>query len=425
MKNLNDSLPELMRRATENLEPESTDLVERGMARGATLRRRRTALVSVSGAAAVLATAGIIVSGSQLFAKDTQPPAAGTTDKQTIRKTSGVAAKPPTRQETLNTLIELVPARFKVTKPETWGDDWGQGASVLINDGKGLSRLQVSVSAPGVDGNCFDPEPGTCLPRPDGSRVLIRKEEPTYQPDNNPGGVLANAVGVIRRGTESVSLYNFNAVQEKQTEKTRAKPALTIAELTAMADSKLWRFLPKPLPEPSGPVKPEPTSPGTSKPPVPVQETLQTLKQVLPKSLQVSQPGTWGGAPDDFNGAYYLVNDGKGLSRVEAFVSYEVPVAKKCTDERATTFCKVRPDGAVVGWSKNSPEYGDARQKKDGVLANTAEIHYPDGRFITLTSYNAVEQKGSRHTRPKPAVTAEQLLAMAGNKAWKFPGGKK
>jgi hypothetical protein len=85
----------------------------------------------------------------------------------------------------------------------------------------------------------------------------------------------------------------------------------------------------------------------------------------------------------------------------------------------------VRPDGSVVGWNKNSPEYSDARQDKEGVLSNYAEIHYPDGRYINLTSYNAVEEKGSKHTRATPAITAEKLLAMAGNKDWKFPGTKK
>ena len=79
MNNLNDSLPDLMRRATEDLEPESTDLVERGMRRGVTLRRRRTALLSVSGATAVLATAGVVIGGTQLFGgAQHQAPVAGT-----------------------------------------------------------------------------------------------------------------------------------------------------------------------------------------------------------------------------------------------------------------------------------------------------------------------------------------------------------
>jgi hypothetical protein len=156
-----------------------------------------------------------------------------------------------------------------------------------------------------------------------------------------------------------------------------------------------------------------------------VQQTLQTLKAVLPKGLQVTQPTTRGGIPEDYNAASVLVNDGRGKSYVEAFISYEPPVAKKCGKERATTYCMLRPDGTVVGWNKNSPEYSDFRQDKEGVLANYAEIHYPDGRFISLTNYNAVEEKGSKHTRATPAISAEKLLAMAGSSDWKFPGTKK
>jgi hypothetical protein len=129
--------------------------------------------------------------------------------------------------------------------------------------------------------------------------------------------------------------------------------------------------------------------------------------------------------PEDFNAASVLVDDGKGKSYVEAFVTYEVPTVKKCGVEGAPNHCTVLPGGGVAGWDKNSPEYSDARQDKEGVLANRAEIHYPDGRSISITSYNAVEEKGSKHTRPKPAISAEKLLQMAGDKDWKFPGTKK
>ncbi|WP_020390230.1 hypothetical protein [Kribbella catacumbae] len=420
MKNLDDTLPELMRRATENLEPESTDLVERGMRRGVTLRRRRTALISFSGATAVLATAGIIVSGSQLFGKDAQPPTAGTTTAPATPKANGVAAKPVTQKETLATLLKLLPPHLKVTKTETHGDTFGNGVSLLVSDGKGLSKLSLSVNAPGIEGSCYEPQPGTCLPRPDGSRITVSKEEPTYEPDNNPGGVLRNSVAVHRRGGEAISLMSFNATEEKQTEKTRPKPALSVAELTKIVDSTLWRFPPKqPLPT-GGPDKPEPKDPGAGKPGVPVQLTLQTLKNVLPTGLKLTRPETNGGGTNGHNGAAYVINDGKGLSRIIVFVTYEHPVTK-CGPEGISN-CKVRPDGSVTGWGKNVPEYADARQAKDGVVANKAEIHYPDGRTIAITSYNATAEKGSKHTRVTPPFTPQQLLVMAGNKSWKFPG---
>lgn len=422
MTELNDTLPELMRRATENLEPESSDLVERGMRRGATLRRRRTALLSVSGATAVLATAGVVIGGSQLFAKDAPPPVASTTTtSQSTTNANGPAAKPVTPKESLDTLLKLLPARFKVEKTDHRGDDWGNNVTVFVDDGKGMAMLSLAVWAPGREGSCAVPQKGTCVPRADGSKITARANEPTYQKDNNPGGVLNNSVSVQRRGSETISLMSFNAMAVKESTATRPKPALSVAELTTIADSQLWRFPAKPAPQPTGPTKAVPHNPGAGKPGVPVQQTLQTLKKVLPSSLSLTRPETWGGGTEGHNGAAYLVNDGKGLARVDAFVTYEAPVTK-CTSERSTTFCEVRADGSVVGWTKNAPEYSDGRQAKEGVIANSVEIHYPDGRTISMTSLNGPLQKGAKHTRVKPVFTTDQLLVMAGNKAWKFPG---
>jgi len=415
--NLNNSLPELMRRATENLEPESTDLVERGMRRGATLRRRRTALISFSGATAVLATASIIVGSNHYLGQETQPPAAGPTTTQPTTNAKGIAAKPVSQKETLETLIKLLPAHLKVVKPEWWGGAWGNGAAVVVNDGKGLARISAAVYAPGMEQRCKMSQPGTCLARPDGSFITTAKEEPAYEPRNNPGGVLLNRVTVNRRGTESISLLSTNASAEKGVDKTRAKPILSVAELTKIADSPLWRFPPK-RPIETGPAKPEPNDAGVGKPAVPLQQTLQTLKKVLPAELTFTRPETWGG--NGGNGASYVINDGKGLSRVDVYLGYEQPVTK--CDPEGTPNCQVKSDGSVVGWTKDSPEYSDARQKLEGVLSTRVEIYYPDGRAISMTSYNGPQQKGAKHTRVKPAFSPQQLLAMAGNKAWKFPG---
>jgi hypothetical protein len=417
MNNLNDTLPELMRRATENLEPESTDLVERGMRRGAALRRRRALLRSATGATAVLATAAVVVTGTQVFGNNTQqPPAAGAPSAVA----STTAKAPVTQKETLQTLVELLPPHLKVTKTDTWGDPGFNGAAVVVEDGKGAAKISLGVSGPGLDGTCYQPEPGTCTPRPDGSKITVRANEPTYG-QGNPGGVLSNSVTVNRADGTAISLISFNAPEEKGVEHSRPDPVLTVAELTRIVDSNLWRFPPEqPIPT-TGPSKPEPKSPGDGKPAVPVQQTLQTLKSVLPKNLQVTGPQTWGGGSDGYNGAAFVVNDGKGLSRIDAFVTIEAPVTK-CPAEQAASSCTVRRDGSVVSWTKEAPEYTDARQDAEGIVSNLVQIRYPDGRSISMTSYNGPQQKGAEHTRPKPAFSTDQLLVMAGNKAWKFPG---
>jgi hypothetical protein len=78
----------------------------------------------------------------------------------------------------------------------------------------------------------------------------------------------------------------------------------------------------------------------------------------------------------------------------------------------------------VLSWSKDAPTYADERNSVEGVLSNVVTINHPNGRSISMTSYNAPQEKGSKHTRVKPAYTTDQLTAMADSKLWKFPGGR-
>lgn len=412
--NLTNELPDLMRRATENLEPESTDLVERGMRRGVTLRRRRTALLSLSGAGAVLATAGIVMGGNQVFSNAAdEAPTAGT-PTQTAPST---IAKPVTPQDTLATLNKLVPTKLKVSRPETWGGDGSgfNGASVLVDDGLGASQLSVLVQMVPKQNDCAGTQPRSCTVQADGTVLVSDTDKPLYREGANPGGIRETIVEVFRPNGTLISIRSLNGPAEKGVEHTRVKPALTVAELTTIAHSKLWAFPPKPT---SNPNQADPKSPGAGKPAVPVGQTLATLKLVLPRNLQLTRPETWGGGTNGFNGASQVVDDGKGLSRVDVLVTIDLP-KRECGEGLQN--CEVRSDGSVLSWSKNEPVYPPGRNT-DGVVSNRIELTYKDGRSINMSSYNGPQEKGAKHTRPKPAFTTDQLIAMAENKAWKFPG---
>jgi hypothetical protein len=415
MNNLNDTLPDLMRRATENLEPESTDLVERGMRRGTTLRRRRTALLSFTGAGAVLATAGIVIGGTQLFGGGSaEAPVAGTSSAASTAPKQAV-----TPAQTLETLKGLLPANVKVSAPASYDENSTFHASVLADDGKGASLLTVTILTAGTPQKTCAGMHGTCTVQADGTIVNFYANESIfpYEPKKNPEGIRNTVVEVFRPDGRIIVLYNYNAPKEIDVKRTRTNPLLTADALKKMALSNEWVYPPKH----TGPTKPDPKNPGTGKPTVPLSQTLQTLRQVLPKNLQVSGPQTWGGGTNGHNGAAYLVNDGKGLSRVDVLVTHEMPVTK-CPDE-GVQHCKVRPDGAVVGWSSEEPEYsGKGGGNPNGMVSSRSEIHYPDGRVISMTNYNGPEEKQVEHTRAHPVFTTDQLIEMAGNPAWKFPG---
>jgi hypothetical protein len=251
MSNLNDTLPDLMRRATEGLEPESTDLVERGMRRGVTLRRRRTALLSFTGAGAILATAGIVVGGTQLFGSNTggEPPVAGGPSITSVSQ--GSAQKPPavTPRETLATLRKLLPTGLKVSQPRSWGGG-SNAASVVVDDGKGPAMVSALVETTAQKMTCANAGSTRCTVRPDGSVVVSLTETPEYSWGRNPGGMVSNYVKIYHPNGTMIALTSYNGPQEKA-EHTRPKPALSVAKLISMGDSKLWKFPPESRVKPS------------------------------------------------------------------------------------------------------------------------------------------------------------------------------
>jgi hypothetical protein len=412
MSNLNDSLPDLMRRATENLEPESTDLVERGMHRGAVLRRRRTALLSVSAVGAILATAGIVVGGTQVFGSPDhkQVPVAGTPAK--AAGTAAKTAKPATSADSLATLRRLIPAGLQVSDAKITDGKGETQLSMVLNDGSGASLLTVSLGSTGpVSTSCAGVH-GSCKILADGTMDSSYANESIfpYEPAKNPWGIKNTVVDIVRKNGSAISLYSYNAPKQIGVKHTRATPLLSVDTLKRIATSDQWVY----------PEKLVVTGdPANAKSSVPRAQTLQTLKQVLPNNPQLSNSQTWGGS--DFNGAAWVANDGRGKARVDVLVTTG-PAVTKCPGEGAQ-HCTVRANGTVLTWSLEEPEYSDGRQQAEGVLSNIVQVYYPDGRMINMTSYNAPAEKGSVHTRAKPIYTVAQLTTMADSSLWKFPTG--
>lgn len=424
MNDLNDTLPDLMHRATEHLEPESTDLVERGMQRGLTLRRRRRTLLGFTGATAVVATAGVIIGGTQLFGSAQAPsdtPAASTSTRPAASAPASprVAARPVTPADTLATLRKLLPPGLRVSAPRSSYHDGGHSASVVLDDGRGASLLTVLIATTEVPHRSCAGLHGKCSVQPDGSVVASVANEslfPFGPPSQNPGGIRQTVLDVSHPDATVMALYNFNAPKAGGAQHTRATPILSVADLTRISKSTLWTYPPKF----SGSDKPDPDSPGAGKPTVPLAETRSTLMKVLPSTLQLTKPRVRGGGTEGFNAAGYLVDDGKGAALVEVLVTYDVPVTK-CSGEGAQ-HCQVRPDGSVLNWSNDERTYGDARNGRFGVLMNRVQVNYADGRTISMTSFNAQSEKDQRHTRPKPTFAVSQLVKMATDSRWKFPG---
>ena len=198
MTDLHDSLPDLMRRATVDLQPATPDLVARGIRRGKVLRRRRTALAGLSGAAAELATVGVILSGNQ--ALRVQPATPAVSPPPTHKPVKPSSSGPVTPAATLATLTSLLPNGLAPTSSTTSGG-YGLGtneASVLLDDGAGASLLTLSITTADAITDCNPFPPGTCTIQADRSVHVVYNDQPVHPDGPNPGGVRETVVELFR-----------------------------------------------------------------------------------------------------------------------------------------------------------------------------------------------------------------------------------
>ncbi|WP_427884813.1 hypothetical protein ACQHIV_21760 [Kribbella sp. GL6] len=237
---MNEYLPDLMRRATEDLQPDTGDLVARGIRRGKVLRLRRTALAALSGAAAVLVTVGVVFGVANTRAAEV-PPATTPTVPKAVRP-----SQPVTPAQTLATLTGLLPTGLTPMNSTTSGG-YGLGtneATVLLDDGAGPSLLTLSITTADAITDCNPFPPGSCTIHPDHSVHVLYDNEPVYRDGPNPGGVRETTVELFRPDGTQISLTNYNARSEKS-EHSRRAPLLTASQLARIAASTQWVFPPR------------------------------------------------------------------------------------------------------------------------------------------------------------------------------------
>jgi hypothetical protein len=242
--NLNETVTDLMHRATADLEPESLDLYERGVRRGMTLRRRRTAVRAIAGAGAVVASIAA-VGGAYVLASEPggEAPAAGL--PAAPASTSGSAAGTvPAPERALQTLKRLLPDSVRVSRPELSEDTEGTiNVAVLANDGKGPSQVSVQFGADNGPVNCADKPADRCRIRPDGSVIVVGGSRPGKV---DPTGLVNRHVVVRYPNGSFIAVVSTNTTSPTALRPTRPEPVLSLAQLTTIADSKLWKFPPTP-----------------------------------------------------------------------------------------------------------------------------------------------------------------------------------
>ncbi|WP_020128054.1 hypothetical protein [Streptomyces sp. 303MFCol5.2] len=383
-------------------------LAAAGRARGDRMRlRRRTA---IAGGAASLALVGV---GGALFAPWGGKPAAGP---------SSVAASGSAKQaafsadDVVRTLKKLLPeGKFTESEARGTNEDLPPLAVGVFDDGKGEGSVSVGLARIPANGGEITPSTAV-MPCPDGEQTDLDSCETELLPDGSALTVYqgyeypdrredtkAWGADLVTPAGHHVSVIEWNAAAEKGKPVTRPKPPLTTAQLKTLAAASEWRRIADAIPgEEKKPVSPT----GSSARPAEMAGwlVLRKLALLLPKSLDRVTNGS-----QETGYGYFVVDDGKGASLVQVNVQPNMSdVAGQLFGSGAETL----PDGTRVSVKQGPGEKGGA-----GVVMWTVDTLRKDGLRVVVSAFNAAEQDKAA-TRAEPALTIEQLRAVALSPRW-------
>ncbi|MEU2074708.1 hypothetical protein [Streptomyces sp. NPDC013489] len=424
-----DELGAILRHAGDGFAADDRrELVEGGLRRGRRrLIRRRLAM---TGGVLALAAVGIggAYGGSLLplgadapntsVAAPAKPTA--TTDPVPGRQKPGEARIP----------VKDIAAALKANTPAgTWEiddlDGFGQSAGGVFDDGDGKAAVTVGLYRPGT-GEAGEDQVACpdkiAIPFDDcveekltgGSRLMIFQG---YEyPDKREETKAWRAVLLTRDGF-LIDVSEYNAAAEKGAPVSRENPPFTPAQLKALVTAPDWGPLFAQLPgnvDMSGGAGGQVSGPGKGGPDV--QDTpprhvepsgdavRSTLRSLLPKGLKVTDKGGEG------EYAYVVVDDGKGKSLVQ--INVQPNMSDVAGDLFGSGDVTTLPDGRRVKLTQQPGEKGG-----EGVVWWTVDTLTPEGFRVVVSAFNA----GTQHeaaTRAEPALTMEQLKAIALSAKW-------
>ncbi|WP_418958343.1 hypothetical protein [Streptomyces tritici] len=309
-----------------------------------------------------------------------------------------------------------------VLRANTPAGDWaiddldGKGQSVrgVYDDGKGEANVSVGlyragrseeagrgqVVCPDKAQLAYDACTSTKLPGVGRLMVLQGYEYPDRRVDTKVWrAVLLTQDGFLIDASE------HNAAAEKGAPVSRTDPPFTPAQLKTLVTASGWRPLLQQLPPLTKPQRAGSAVP--KQPPAePSGADIQaTLRSLLPKGLKVVRTNA-----DDGYG-YLVVDDGRGPSLVQ--VNVQPDMRDVAHQLYAGDGVETLPDGTLVSLEKKPGEKGGKN-----VVWWSADTMRTDGFRVVISAFNTAAQH-ERATREEPALTLEQLKAMALSPKWK------
>ncbi|MEU6974467.1 hypothetical protein [Streptomyces sp. NPDC046371] len=302
------------------------------------------------------------------------------------------------------------------TPPGTWEiqdpDGSGQAVTAVYDDGKG--KAAVSVGLYRADGawsadqmSCPDKVAvpyDRCVTEklPGGSRLLIVEgyEYPDKRVETkNWRALLQTKEGFI------VDASEYNAAAEKDSPITRENPPFSATQLKSLVTAAGWRPLLEQLPPPQTKPGGSTTTPETHEPSAAAVQA--TLRSLLPKGqgLRVVGRGGEGGY------GYLVVDDGKGRSLVQ--INVQPGMTGIRNDVFGGSDVTTEADGTRVKLFEQPGEKGG-----QGVVWWGADTLGLDDFRVVVSAFNSGTQHDAA-TRPEPALTTQQMKAIALSPKWR------
>jgi hypothetical protein len=232
--------------------------------------------------------------------------------------------------------------------------------------------------------------------------------------DERMGTLLVEALRTLPTPTEQI-VSGAMARGRRRRRIVRIAESLTIAAVCAGVAGLVIALLPRD--EGSGSTTPPGghDSSATTAPDVPItpQALLQTALDTLPRPGQTTRYA--GESTPGFVSAQFDYDDGHGAAKVAVSMDYP-PLGAGLGSACEISDCTTRPDGSRLAVYQGNGRPGDPNLPgKDWQVS----LLRTDGVVVSITEWNAAEEKASPTTRPEPPFTIAELTEWVGLPRWR------
>ncbi|TQF06026.1 hypothetical protein E6W39_32175 [Kitasatospora acidiphila] len=427
-----DDFSNALREAADASEAPPVQLMATGAAQRGRRTKRRRAVLAATASVAVLAVAGTLAvqlrpAASHRATTDLNA-AASVSASHPAAQADSVDPKPMTDDQMLALFKSKLPSGLQLTRPLGQGTETNSQSGIqeamagyTVVDSKGSGGVEITVTHQRADLNSADmlcsPAWTNCTrtAQPDGSYLRLDLPPKAVGGEQLWAVQLQRPDGIVVTASSS-DLPGPGAPMSP--DPTRDAPVLTADQLKAIALDPVWLQVGAALAAPHD--APENHSPHPQWAGLPTDDILRIAAPLLPAGLTEKQI-TGAAAPAKDDGfASFTVDDGSGVSlvrvTVEDWSGFQQTRYSGPPIDTEFTKATVLPNGDKLNSGADNPAFNNK-----GVTRNWAQVLTPNHLMVLIESFNGTDFKGDGITRSLPALTLDQVKAIATSPTWHGP----